>query len=135
MAHSREIIERYEAKPFEPKHKLLLISIGVSIAGEKQLSIYDATRYAWKISPARANQAEYILAHNRGVVVGVFEPLGPWIKATPKNFPTLTTEEWNGRWGFNAIEAPPNIQSQYFRKRIPDKYRKPGAANPVRFIF
>lgn len=135
VAHSREIIERYEARPFEAKHKLLLISIGVSIAGEKQLSIYDATRYAWKISPGRANQAEYVLAHNRGVVVGVFKPSIPWIKATPQNFPTLSSEERVGRWGFNGTDAAPSIRAQYFRKRVPDKYRKRGAANPVRFTF
>jgi len=134
VAHASEIVDRYEARPFVPNHRLLLISIGVSISDERRDSIYDATRFAWKISPDRANHAEYVLAHNRGVVVGVFKPTSPWMKATKENFPTLASEERIGRWGFVGIEAEPAIQTQYIRKRIPDEYRKRGAANPIRFV-
>ncbi len=135
IAHASEIIRRYEAKAFSVAHKLLLISIGVSIAEDKRESVYDATRYAWKISPTRANKAEFILAHNKGIVVGVFKATRPWMKATPENFPILCQYEWPNRWGFEGIEAPSNVRSQYLQKRVPDQYRKRGAANPVRFLF
>jgi hypothetical protein len=133
-AHAGEIIDRYEAKPFVPTHRLVLISIAVSISEERRDSIYDATRFAWKISPKRANLAEYVLAHDRGVIVGVFKPTKPWMKATKEHFPTLATEDRIGRWGFEGIEADAPIQTQYMRKRIPDEFRKPGAANPIRFV-
>jgi len=66
--------------------------------------------------------------------VGVFKPTKPWMKATRENFPTLAAEDRIGRWGFEGIEADASIQAQYMRKRIPDEYRKPGAANPIRFV-
>jgi hypothetical protein len=40
-----------------------------------------------------------------------------------------------GRLGFEGDEAPPDIKSQYVGKRVPDKYRKPGAANPVKYTW
>jgi hypothetical protein len=132
VAHAREVIERYEAKPFKPSHKLLLISINLSI--EKRNSVYDAVRFAWKLDPARANRVEYILAHNRGVVVGAFRAIKAWMKATPENFPLLALEERLGRWGFEGVEAEGTIQTQYLRKRVPDEFRRRGAANPIRFI-
>lgn len=134
VAHASEIIDRYEARPFVPNHRLLMISVGVSISEERRDSIYDATRFAWKLSPERANKAEYVLAHNRGVVVGVFKPTEPWMKATRENFPTLATEDRAGRWGFVGIEAEAEVHAHYMRKRIPDEYRRRGAANPIRFI-
>jgi hypothetical protein len=134
VAHADEIISRYETKAFVPRHRLLLISIGVSIAEERRNSIYDATRFAWKVSPERANRTEYILAHNRGLVVGVFKPTKPWMKATRENFPDLAIEERLKRWGFEGTEAEPEIQAEYLSKRVPDEYRKKGAANPVRFL-
>ena len=76
-----------------------------------------------------------MVAHNRGVVVGVFKPMKPWMKATPENFPMLATEELSGRWGFEGVEAEPSILAEYIRKRVPDEYRSRGAANPIRFTF
>jgi hypothetical protein len=134
VAHATEIIDRYEARPFVPEHRLLAIAVRVSISEGRRESVYDATRFAWKISPERANRADYVLGHDRGVVVGVFKAIRPWMKATKENFPTLATEDRPGRWGFEGIEAEAEVQAQYMRKRLPDEYRKRGAANPIRFI-
>ncbi|GFP25635.1 uncharacterized protein HKBW3S25_01115 [Candidatus Hakubella thermalkaliphila] len=41
------------------RHKVLLISVNRSAA---ETSLYEATRYAWKISQSKAKQAEVILA-------------------------------------------------------------------------
>ena len=133
VAHAAEIIGRYEARPFVPRHRLLTISIGVSVWDE-QRSIYNAVRFAWKVNPERANKAKYVLAHNRGVVVGVFKPKAPWIQATKENFPDLAKEDRPGRWGFVGVEAEGEVQAQYLRRRLPDGYRKRGSANPIRFI-
>ena len=66
------------AATFVPRHRLLLLSIG---ATSEKVSTYDAVRFAWKLSPARAREAELVLAHVKGLVVGVFTPT-KWMEAT-----------------------------------------------------
>lgn len=61
--HAREIIQRYAAEPAEFQHKAMLISVNRSAAGT---SLTEATRYAWKVSPSKAQQAEVIFATLRG---------------------------------------------------------------------
>ena len=53
----------------EFKHKVLLININQS---SKEWSLYDATRYAWKIDKQKASRAEVILATIHGLIVGAF---------------------------------------------------------------
>lgn len=130
VMHSKQIIERYEAKEIEFKHKVLIISINRS-ATEKS-SAYEAVRYAWKLDPEKAQKAEFILAAKQGLIVGVFVA-EKWLEATPKNFPGTT--ERPGRWGFTGDEAPEEITKLYMRRRVPDSMRKRGAANPVRYVL
>jgi hypothetical protein len=61
--HAQEIIRRYFAEPAVFHHRALLISVNRSSA---ERSLYDATRFAWKISRAKATQAEVILATVQG---------------------------------------------------------------------
>ena len=131
VAHAQEIITLYGAVPFVARHPLLLISIRNSYEQEDK-SIYEAVRYAWRIDPTRARKAKYVLAHVNGLVVGVFEPQR-WIQATKRNFPTLAAT-LPGRWGFEGKEAEERASRYYLRKRVPDRFRPKGAANPVRFI-
>ena len=96
------------------------------------MSIYDATRYAWKISKSKAIQAEVVLAVNKGLIIGAFIP-EKWLAATPENFPGR-----NGlpdRLGFIGKDAPKSIRDAYVGKRIPDEYRKRGAANPIKYTW
>ncbi len=62
--HAKEIIHRYAAQTAVFQHKVLLISVNESVA---KTSIYEATRYAWKISKTNAEQAEVILATVQGL--------------------------------------------------------------------
>lgn len=62
--HALEIIRRYSAPPADFRHKAILISVNRSAA---ETSLYEATRYAWKISRRKAMQAEVILATLRGL--------------------------------------------------------------------
>jgi len=57
--HAKEIIRRYSAEPAIFRHKALLISVNRSAT---ETSLYEATRYAWKLSKSKARQAEVILA-------------------------------------------------------------------------
>lgn len=83
-------------------------------------SIYDATRYCWRVNIDRANNCKYVFSVVQGVVKAVYEnPV--WTRVT--SIPT--------RCEFEANEAPSGVWNKYFGKKIPDQYRAMGNANPV----
>lgn len=127
--HAREIVSKYCAEPALFKHKAVLIS--VNRTGTEK-SLYEATRYAWKISRSKAEQAEVLLATRFGVIVGAFVA-HRWLEANSDNFPGR--EEMVGRLGFVGEPAPDSISKLYVGKRVPDEYRKPGAANPIKYTW
>lgn len=128
LMHAKQIIERYEAPEAVFHHKAIMINIGRSAA---QLGVYEAVRHAWKLDPRKAAAAEVVLAIDQGLIIGVFVAQS-WIPATVVNFPD-TAEDRPGRWGFIGHEAPPEVASRYLRHRLPDRMRKRGAANPIRY--
>jgi hypothetical protein len=128
-AHAEEIISRYSAEPAVFQHKALLISVNRSAT---ETSLYEATRYAWKISKSKAEQAEVVLATRQGLIVGAFTA-DEWLDATEANFPGR--EAAPGRIGFVGKEAPAKISRLYLHKRVPDEYRKRGAANPIKYTW
>ncbi len=127
--HATEIIRRYVAEPAVFRHKVLLISVNRSAT---ETSLYEATRYAWKISRSKAKQAEFILATVQGLIKGAFVA-DHWLDATLSNFPDRG--EAPGRLGFVGRKAPDDITNLYVGKRVPDKYRKRGAANPIKYTW
>jgi hypothetical protein len=129
VMHAKEIIARYSAEPAVFRHRALLINVNRS-ANER--SLYDATRYAWRINRQKAEQAEVILASRQGLIVGAFVA-DAWLEATSANFP----EFWDapGRLGFVGHDAPPEIKAIYVGKSVPDEYRRPGAANPIKYTW
>jgi hypothetical protein len=127
--HAVEIVHRYAAEPATFQHKALLISVNRSAA---DASLYEATRYAWKVSLPKAKNAEVILATRQGLIVGAFTA-SEWLDATIANFPGR--EPVPGRFGFVGQEAPDAVASLYVGKRVPDAYRKPGSANPIRYTW
>jgi uncharacterized protein len=129
VMHVREIIRRYYAEPAVFHHKALLINVNRISA---ETSLYEATRFAWKISESRARQAAVILPIVRGLIVGAFIA-DEWLEATAANFPGR--EDVPNRLGFTGHEAPTDIQALYVGKRIPDNYRKRGAANPIKYTW
>lgn len=129
VTHAREIVQRYRAEPAVFKHKVLLISVNRSAL---ETSLYEATRYAWKISRSKARQAEVILATVQGLIVGAFVA-DEWLEATALNFPGR--KDVAKRFGFIGREADDDIVRLYVGKRVPDEYRKPGAANPVKYTW
>lgn len=129
VMHAQEIIRRYSAQPAVFDHKALLISVNRSAA---ETSLYEATRYAWKIDRRKAVQAEVILSTLQGLIVGAFVA-DAWLDATTENFPGR--EDVPGRLGFVGGEAPALLKKLYVGKRVPDEYRKPGAANPIKYTW
>ncbi|MCC6238501.1 MAG: hypothetical protein IT299_13145 [Dehalococcoidia bacterium] len=125
--HSKEIIERYEAKPAVFSHSAVLITINRSAMDR---TTYEAVRYAWKIDPQKARRCELVLAVQQGLIIEAFVA-DEWLEATTANFPG-TNEDRPGRWGFVGHLAPESIAAEYRRRRVPD--RKRGQANPVRYV-
>lgn len=129
VMHAQEIVNRYQAEPATFRHRAILINVNHSAS---ESSLYDATRYAWKINKLKAERAEIVIAVCRGLIVAVFVA-AEWLPATNEHFPTR--EPAPGRLGFVGHEAPEAIGRLYIGKRLPDEYRKPGAANPVKYTY
>jgi hypothetical protein len=129
VLHAKEIVRRYCAEPAVFRHKALLISINIT---STETSLYEATRYAWKINRSKAKQAEVILSTVQGLIVGAFTA-DDWLEATEAHFPGRA--EVPGRFGFVGREAPSELAKLYVGKRMPDEYRKRGSANPIKYTW
>lgn len=123
-----EIIGFYKADEveFTDKDKLLLIKI-TDESIESRGNIYEAVRKFWILNPQRAKQAQYVLAVKGGIVEGIF---------------TVNEKGWqsegnsSNRYFFEGDEVnkDEDLVNRFMKHRIPDKYRKKGAANPVRYV-
>jgi uncharacterized protein len=127
--HAEEAIRRYSAPTAIFSHRALLINVNRSAT---EVSLYEATRYAWKVSPTKAMKAEVILSVVQGLIVGAFIARD-WLPATQESFPNR--EPMPGRYAFIGSEAPPKLAQYYVGKRLPDSFRKPGSANPVKYTW
>ncbi|EEK5472084.1 hypothetical protein R3068_003799 [Salmonella enterica subsp. enterica serovar Schwarzengrund] len=136
-AHIKELIATYQPETIVFQHKALMISVNRS---SKDVDLYDAVRFSWRVSVERARKAEVILATVKGIVRGVYVA-DEWLKSTRENFPEISSwdedEEFeatqNSRFGFRGKVAPPAIAQLYLGKKIPEDLRKKGAMSPVRY--
>jgi uncharacterized protein len=124
------IIKRYQAETAVFHHRAMLISINRSALHAEEL--YQATRFAWKVSLDRAREAEVVLARYQGMIVEAFIA-EQWLPATPENFPGQSHE--SNRYGFVGFIAPEEIRALYVQKKVPSEYRKRGAANPITYTY
>lgn len=125
-----EIINKYAAEEANITHNVLMITINKSIENNE---IYDAVRFAWKVNIKKAAQSDYVLAVKQGIIYGVFIA-EQWKDASKNNFPEFNVDRV-GRYGFVGKEADDPIKKLYIRKRIPEKFRQKGAANPIKYNF
>ena len=56
--HAQEIVNKYQAEPADFQHRIIIINVNRSAT---ESSLYEATRYAWKISPGKATRAEIVV--------------------------------------------------------------------------
>jgi len=127
--HANEIIKHYGAETAKFTHKALIISVNRTAV---ENSLYEATRYAWRLNKNKAELAEIIISVVQGLIVGAFVA-DKWAEATPENFPGRVGIQ--GRFGFIGKEAPNELSKLYIGKRIPDEYRKKGASNPIKYSW
>jgi uncharacterized protein len=67
--HAQEIVRHYRAESAEFQHKALLISVNKSAI---EMSLYEATRYAWRLKKSKAEQSEVVLVTRQGEIIGAF---------------------------------------------------------------
>lgn len=138
VMNAYQIERKYNAPfaEFDEEDKCLIISINRSIS---QSSIYDAVRLAWRLDVERAKQAKYILAVEKGLVVGILVA-HKWHNATIEHFPELP-HDLEGRYGFvgelldEKDSVHQHVIKKYLGKRLPEEYRKRGASNPVKYAY
>ena len=130
VMHAEEIVRKYKSEPANIQHKALLVSVNRS-ASALEYSLYDSTRFAWKLGHERANDIEVVLPCEKGMIIGAFIP-EKWMEATSDNFPGFPNEP--GRLAFTGHEAPEKIKDQYVGCRTPDDYPF-GSGNPVRYTW
>ena len=126
--HAEEAVQQYGADVAKFNHKALLIN--VSRSATRQVSLYEATRYAWRINTAKAKDAEVVLATVHGVIRDAFVEVN-WLPATPEHFPNRPPVSEN-KWGFEGSEASREIRRQYVGKRVPAEYR---TRFPIRYTW
>lgn len=113
------------------EHDAILIIVNKSA---KTTNLYDAVRYCWRVNKERAETYPYVMAVVNGVIKDVYKPI-EWKEATTENFPEYTWQESDaGRYGFVGELADDEIRIKYIGKKVPDRYRKKGAATPIRYI-
>jgi hypothetical protein len=102
------------------------------------LDIYDAARYHWKINPKKAEAVGNVIAHDSGLIRGVFSNCR-WKIDTDKVFADLHIEgrkALGDRYGFIGESAKvPALKKLVGQRLDPTKFQKPGARGPIRYAF
>ena len=131
VMHADEVIRLYDMPEAVIRHNVIFINVNLSLDELPLRPLSDAVRYAWRIDKVKAEGYDYVLATQRGRVIGAFVASN-WRHATQDNFPGFPVLD-EKRWGFDVKEASPEIKSQYLQQRVPARYRPQGAANPIRY--
>jgi uncharacterized protein len=88
IMHANEIVRKFEASPAVFSDPVVLINVN---RYTEEQDLYNAVRYAWKISERKAKEAKYILAVRKGLIIGAFEA-HEWMprrRRTFQGFPRL----------------------------------------------
>ena len=108
---------------------LIIISIGRTYQeGQSDDETYDDVRRWWEVNPHNASQRNLVLARYQDRIVGAYRPR-VWIPYSD----TDPDPKLIGRHGFIGERAKFYVWQFYVGKWVPEKYRPPGAQNPVRY--
>jgi hypothetical protein len=123
-----ELIRMYNAPELEElTDPVIIININKKYRDTRnnELTIYEATKQAWVINERRLKSIKYALSEFQGIIIGVFKIIS-WYKVESD------TDLKKIRWGFDGCEAAFDVKNKYLNRSIA-KYKKKGAANPIRF--
>ena len=107
----------------DPDHRLLYIKVRRRTIEERG-GLYEAVRAAWRLNPARAEKADWVVAVVDGVCKGVFA-VHRWER----------TRRDPARYDFHGTELRNDVARRYVGKRIPEEFRRRGMANPVLYGY
>ena len=105
----------------EPEADYILIKVRSAVLAENCNNLYETTRKAWRADLNNAQNYKYVLGAVDGVVKGVFTEL-TWYNSIESNRIEFTGKECTEDWVKNILG-----------KKIPEQYRKKGAANPFMY--
>ena len=94
--------------------------------------LYNATRSAWKINLARANNVEYVLSVHQGIVKEVYQVSG-WYDAGATFVPKREDIIGSGRYEFVGTVAEDTIRDKYLNKSVKHLFKKENA-QPVMYF-
>ena len=133
-ANAEQIVRRYRAETMQldPAHHVIAINVRLS---QSERSLYDAVRFAWRVSIKRAEKADFVFAVTNGICRDVFVP-EKWLPAIAANFPKLFDGDDEKRYGFVGEQAPSEIRDMYCGKRLPEEMqRRKGMASPILYSY
>ena len=110
-------LEQYE----EPKIDYVLIKVKSNVLSRNNNNLYETTRKAWRADINKARKYKYVVAAVDGIVRKVYTELN-WYNSSIPN-----------RVEFKGIECSESWVTDVLGKKIPDLYRKKGAANPFMY--
>lgn len=105
----------------EPEFEYILVKTPEKCVTQRG-SLYEATRYAWKLTFERARHYKYVFNVIDDIVREVYF-VSEWRKITQGNY--------NGRLEFFGETADRRIAERFIGKHIPAKYCKQGCSNPA----
>jgi hypothetical protein len=130
LAH---LVSFYRKRPVEIREPTVLIRINRLYRPDMTAAeLYDATRGAWKVGPAR-DRVRYGFAVFEGVVREAYE-IDRWLPAG-STFSTRHPRGVNapGRWEFIGRVAPDYVRDRYVDGYVGHLFR-PGAQNPIAYV-
>ena len=115
------------------QHKIMCVRVSKSI--KQRLNVYDAARYAWKVSEQSTSDVDFVLGVDDGIVVGVFKP-NTWLPGDHPDFQSLNgyNNQYSNRFGFIGKDAEKKVKNLYLNKTIQEMVGKQSGQNPVRFF-
>ena len=105
----------------EPPFDYVMINTSENMKNERGGSLYESTKRYWRAGE-KISDYTYVVSVVDQIVQHVYIA-DTWFK--------FSDGEWAGRWGFFGREAKGIEFDKLIGKRIPEKYRVPGNANPV----
>lgn len=125
-----KVIRQYDLPPAAfGRHKCLLLSLtkrwprADDDAPTSWFDIYARARHGWPIDIKRAEKADYVVAHARGIIVAVFE-VDEWLASSDPVFSVFPAPERTPAWGFVGGPAGWLAREAWLGRRVPNKHRE-----------